>query len=106
MMNREHKAKIEEALLVAHRHRPELAVDHDWSRRVMHSVRSAQPVPVSTGIDAAVQQLVWRCGTLAGAVALAVLAYVAVSGGSPEQLVAGLLLDDGAVADLLQVVDL
>jgi len=87
MAEKDRLRKIEEALVRAHRARPEVEPGTAWNMRVMAGVRGQQNTQSAEARDAvAVQRFVWRFAAAACAVALAVSVYAATSGIGPEQL--------------------
>lgn len=95
MNEKDQLSNIEEALVRAHRARPEIERDSAWSMRVMAEVRRQRDAQPGEARDAvAVQRFVWRFAAAACACALAVLVYAVTSGIGPEQLAMMFFIND------------
>lgn len=90
-MEKDRVTRIEEALVAAHRSRPEVATDDLWPARVMAQVRAR---PIENRDPVLAQRLVWRFATVIGLLALACSVYAVSSGVGPEQLAMNVFLND------------
>jgi hypothetical protein len=98
--------KVEDALIAAHRNRPEIETGVEWNRHVMEQVRAqGRLLPVNQGSDFA-QRCVWRFATVTCMLALAFSLYalqISIGGNSGiggiglEQLALNLVIDDPLV---------
>jgi hypothetical protein len=102
--------KVEDALIAAHRNRPDIETGVEWNRRVMEQVRAQGRLhKVNRGPDLA-QYCVWRFAAVTCMFALAFSLYalqIGVGGiggiGGLEQLTLNLIIDDPLILQAMPV---
>lgn len=94
---------IGQALVEAHRSRPEVRVDDRWNRRVMARVRAEGRTAGEADWPALTQRFVWRFATAACTLAVAFSLYAFSKGITPDRIAGNLFLDDPVGISLVQI---
>jgi hypothetical protein len=93
--NNDRVIKMEDALITAHRSRPEIEPDAEWNTRGMAQVREEGPLGLTNNRYPALAQIfVWRFAAVVCSLALVISFYAFKTGIGTEQFMLEFFSDD------------
>lgn len=93
--------KIEQALIQAHRTRPQVETDADWTRRIMTRVQRERHAGRPAAIPDPLLRLVWRFAVASCSFAILLVFFTLQTDPEPDQLALHMFISDPLILQAL-----